>query len=116
MERLFVAKSYRLHEKHDGTKWWVKSVGDPSGIPSGIYRLDQAKPADPQSPGAYQGQILHTDAKHVYQDHPTGLIRHARSTFSTVPNVGEHATIQYQQGRAHLAHRDPQQHARGFSR
>ncbi len=115
-ERIVVLNGSRLHEsRHDGE--WVVQKSDPQGmLPRGVYRLDAATPAKPDDGARYDGSILHTGRKGVYQLHGDTVVRHDPDRFQQVPAIGSAPTIQYANGRASIAGRGPDLPPEGQSR
>jgi len=100
-ERLIIADGTRVHEKRiDGG--WREQDSEPQGSsPKGVYRLDTAREADPNSKDEYRGAVLHVDKSNVYQLGDDGQVtRHDRDRFKDTPSVGDNARIGYDKGQA----------------
>lgn len=89
-------------------------VGKANGLKPGVYNLYSSLPADKQQ--SYSGQILHADKESVFQKTGVNIIKHSRSDFDKVPEIGSVISISYNaQGRAESAAATMQQ-GRGLKR
>lgn len=85
-------------EKSPG-QWETGKVDKAGSIKPGVYPLYLA--ASPDKAKAYNGPIIHADKNSVFQQ--TGkaeFVRHARSDFDKVPELGVAKHVAYSQGRA----------------
>jgi hypothetical protein len=92
-QRLLVMNRHRLvqHEQHG--RWEIDRVEKAGSLKPGIYNIYLA--TDAERTGIYDGIIVHSDKKHVYQQIGTEFFKHERQRFRTVPIIGENAIIKY---------------------
>ena len=89
-------------------------AGKANGIKPGIYNLHSSLPADKNQ--SYSGQLIHADKDKVYQKVGMNIVKHSRSDFDKVPEIGSAITVSYnQQGKAETAAASLQQ-GRGLKR
>lgn len=112
-ERLLVMNGQKIVQHEQGGEWLNNKVGSAGPIRPGIYNLFNASP--PGQPMEYDGLILHTDKDSVYQQVGKCYIKHARSDFDNIPEIGTNIKIKYEQGKA-IASGSPKKLSRGLSR
>ena len=97
-ERLLVMNGQRIVQHEEGKEWVNDKVGSAGSIRPGIYNLFVA--SQPDKTKEHDGVILHTDKDNVYQQVGKSYVKHAKSDFDKVPEVGVNSKIKYEQGRA----------------
>lgn len=113
-QRLLVMGGERiLQNENEPGKWQPYDISAAQGIKAGIYNLFSAGAADKGK--AYNGPVLHIDPHSVFQHDGGRCIRHERSAFQTLPEIGESKRISYDNGRA-VVMPPPLTQARSFSR
>ena len=118
-QRLVVMNGQRIVQKTlPGTESFEAATNDvmgkANGLKPGVYNLYSSLPADKQQ--SYSGQILHADKESVFQKTGVNIIKHSRSDFDKVPEIGSVISISYNaQGRAESAATTFQQ-GRGLKR
>jgi hypothetical protein len=120
MERMIVSNGSKRIERNQGTalmpQWVASKVEDAGNLKPGVYQLHAAKPAVPDGKTVYTGNVIHADAKHVYQERGVNnLVRHDRAAFQEAPTLGKYARIGYENGRAVQVEQERGQ-SRGISR
>lgn len=80
-----------------GGEWVTLKVLPEAGLPKGIYQLSEA--AKPGRDAKYDGPVVHTDSRHVYQLEGKGIVQHDRAVFrGAEPTVGQRYVIGYAHG------------------
>jgi hypothetical protein len=111
-EVLLVANGKRLLEKVVEGAWSSRSTGPSRNLPEGSYDLTGAeRPAKSSSSKSFEGSILHTDKKHVYQlqDSERGkanIVRHDMAIFKDRPEIGTTTKIDYVRGAGQVVVRE----------
>ncbi|MDR8093133.1 conjugal transfer protein TraO [Burkholderia gladioli] len=99
-ERLVVMNGTRVVQLEKAPGQWENGKVDKAGsVKPGVYPIYLA--AAPDKSKAYDGPVIHADKQSIFQQ--TGkaeFVRHARSDFDKVPELGVAKHIAYSQGRA----------------
>lgn len=103
----------RIVQHEEGREWVNDKVGSAGSIRPGIYNLFVA--SQPDKTKEHDGVILHTDKDNVYQQVGKSYVKHAKSDFDKVPEIGTNSRIKYEQGKA-IASAAPAKLSRGLSR
>lgn len=74
-------------------------AGKAGSLKPGLYNLYSSSAADKAQ--SYKGQVIHSDKEFVYQKTNSNIIKHERSDFDIVPDIGAALSISYgENGRA----------------
>lgn len=92
-QRVLVMNGQRIVEANVQGSWKRQKVEKANGIKPGIYNLYAAREADKSK--KYEGVIVHSDDKSVYQKTGGLVVLHEREGFDIVPSVGESSSISY---------------------
>ena len=105
-QRLLVMNGQRLVQSEQGGQWNTDKVEKAGLIKPGIYNIHLSAQADKAK--TEDGVILHTDRDHVYQQVGKNFVKHDRSDFDKVPEIGSAKSISYNaQGKAAVAAEAP---------
>lgn len=98
-QRLLVMNGQRIVQaEHDGM-WKNQKVDKAGALKPGIYNLYTAQQADKTK--KHEGLIVQVDSDSVYLQSGKNLVRHERTDFDTVPEIGSATSINYdEQGKA----------------
>lgn len=94
--RMMVMNGQRIIQKLNGEKWEVVKVAKAQSLKPGFYNLFQARP--PTKTEEYEGVILHSDARNIFQHHKGGIVVHTVVDFDKVPEIGSLVNIKYDAG------------------
>ena len=97
-QRLLVMNGQKLLQSERAGQWQVDKVEKAGTIRPGIYNIYLAAPAN--QAGAHVGVVLHADPQFIYQQVGKTFVRHDRSAFDQVPDLGAHVRIRYQNDHA----------------
>ena len=100
-ERLVVMNGTRVVQTENAPSHWENTgrIEKAGSVKPGVYSLYLATAPDKSK--SYDGPLIHADKESVYQQ--TGkaeFVKHARSDFDKVPELGVAKHIEYTQGRA----------------
>jgi hypothetical protein len=107
-EVLVVANGKRVLDKVVDGAWTSRSAGLSKNLPEGSYDLTAAeRPAKSASSKSFEGTILHTDKKHVYQlqdnqREKASIVRHDLALFKSAPEIGATTKVDYIRGAGHV--------------
>ena len=81
-------------------QWQTVKVQASATLPKGSYRLNEAiDPTRIAQPQRFDGQVLHSDARNVYQLEQNGaIVRHDRNLFANAPVIGRPYEVNYERG------------------
>ncbi|MFY1070599.1 KfrB domain-containing protein [Pseudomonas juntendi] len=93
-QRLLVMNGQKLvqDEKAPG-KWETVNVEKAGSLKPSIYNIYQSQQADKSA--AHSGVIVHADKESIYQQKGRDFVKHSRSDFDKVPELGSAKTITY---------------------
>jgi hypothetical protein len=93
-QRLLVMNGQKLvqDEKAPG-KWETVSVEKAGVLKPAIYNIYQSQQADKSA--AHSGVIVHADKESIYQQKGRDFVKHSRSDFDKVPELGSAQTVSY---------------------
>lgn len=98
-QRLLVMNGQRLVQSEQEGHWNTVKVEKAGAIKPGIYNIHSSTQADKTK--AHDGVIVHTDKEHVYQQvGKNNFVKHDRSNFDKVPEVGSNSSVKYDGGKA----------------
>ncbi|MEX3581622.1 MAG: IncP plasmid survival protein KfrB [Burkholderia sp.] len=102
--RVLVMNGQRIVQNEQTPGTWQNEHVDKAGqLKPGIYNIYSAAAADKGK--AHEGVIVHADKQGIYQQIGKQFVRHDRSNFDKVPEIGSAKSIAYDQstGRAQVA-------------
>jgi hypothetical protein len=99
--RLIVMNRHRLVESQLDGKWRIEKIDKANGLPTYIYNLFMAEPADKTQ--QYDGVALYADRQFVYQIFRKGFVRRDAAEFVLAPTYGERVHIAYKKGKASVS-------------
>jgi hypothetical protein len=111
-QALLIFNQSRLLETVVAGQWMSTYIGGRAGLPGGVYDLTGAeRPGKNATSGAYQGNVLHVDERHVYQLQANALgkshvVRHDLALFKEAPVVGSVTKVDYVRGIGQVANRE----------
>ncbi|MDD2660673.1 MAG: conjugal transfer protein TraO [Methylococcales bacterium] len=95
--RLLVMNGQRLIQEELQDKpgqWETVKVSKANDIKAGIYNIHLSKVPDKKQ--EYNGLVLHIDDQLIYQQiEKNDYVKHDRTDFHKLPNIGKHSNIQY---------------------
>lgn len=97
-QRLLVMNGQRLVQSERGGQWITEKVVKAGAIKPGIYNIHLSAQADKAK--TQDGVIVHADSDYVYQQVGKNFIKHDRTDFDKVPDIGSNASIKYDNGKA----------------
>lgn len=103
-EMLLIANESRLHDTFTNGEWISRHAGSRNGLPKGLYDLTGAeRPGKTAATKTFEGTVIHTTDKHVYQLQSTdkgkpAVIRHAAELYKQPPVVGAMTKVEYVRG------------------
>ena len=97
-QRLLVMNGQRLVQNEQGGQWNTDKVEKAGTVKPGIYNIHLSIQADKTK--IHDGIIVYSDKSHVYQQVGKQFIKHDRSDFDKVPDVGNNSSIKYDSGKA----------------
>jgi len=97
-QRLLVMNGQRLVQSEQGGQWNTDKVEKAGTVKPGIYNIHLSTQADKAK--THDGVIVHTDKDHVYQQVGKNFVKHDRSDFDKVPDIGNNSSIKYDGGKA----------------
>jgi len=97
-QRLLVMNGQRLVQFEQGGKWDTVKVEKAGAVKPGIYDIHLSSQAEKAK--AYDGPILHADKDYVYQQVRKSYIKHDRTAFDKVPDIGSNSSVKYDNGKA----------------
>lgn len=101
-QRVLVMNGQRIVQSEQEGTWTNEKVDKAGALKPGIYNIYSARKADKSQ--RYHGLIVHADKNGVVQQTGKSLVRHARSDFDTIPDIGQTQEISYSdQGKAIMA-------------
>ncbi|MEG1055351.1 MAG: KfrB domain-containing protein, partial [Janthinobacterium sp.] len=96
-QRVLVMNGQRLLQNEQGGQWATSKVDKAGAIKPGIYDIYLAGPADKAK--TYAGVIVHADGASVYQQVGKSFIKHSRTDFDKVPEIGSNSSVKYDNGK-----------------
>jgi cell filamentation protein len=97
-QRLLVMNGQRLVQSEQGGQWNTDKVEKAGTVKPGIYNIHLSTQADKAK--THDGVIVHADKDHVYQQVGKNFVKHDRSDFDKVPDIGNNSSIKYDGGKA----------------
>jgi len=112
-QRLLVLNGTRLLQNEQEGQWKTDNVVKAGPLKPGVYNIHTA--GIPDRSKVSEGTIIHVDKTHVFQQvRKDVFVKHERSVFDKVPEVGDNCSINYQGNKAVVA--SGQKLGRGLSR
>jgi hypothetical protein len=111
-ELLLIANESRLLDKVVNGDWESRYVGSRGGLPKGRYDLTGAeRPGKAGATKSFEGNVLHVDAKHVYQLQSNdkgkpNMVRHDLALYKAPPVIGSMTKIDYVRGAGQVTGRE----------
>lgn len=111
-ELLLIANESRLLDKVVNGDWESRYVGSRGGLPKGRYDLTGAeRPGKSGTTKSFEGNVLHVDAKHVYQLQSNdkgkpNMVRHDLALYKSPPGIGSMTKIDYVRGAGQVINRE----------
>lgn len=112
---LLIANESRLVDTVVNGAWESRHIGSRGGLPKGLYDLTGAeRPGKVGATKSFEGNVLHVDAKHVYQLHTNDkgkpeTVRHDRALYKEPPAIGTMTKVDYVRGTGQVASREQTQ-------
>ncbi|MDF7677073.1 conjugal transfer protein TraO [Neisseriaceae bacterium ESL0693] len=98
-KRLLVMNGQRIVQTEKAGEWTNNKVDKARTLKPGIYNLYLAKEVDKAQ--SYEGLIVHSDSKNVYQQIGKNFVMHEKQNFDKLPDIGVLKSISYDaQGKA----------------
>ena len=97
-QRLLVMNGQRLVQSEQGGQWNTDKVEKAGTVKPGIYNIHLSTQAEKTK--TYDGVIVHADKGHVYQQVGKNFVKHARSDFDKVPDIGSNSSVRYDGSKA----------------
>ena len=97
-QRLLVMNGQRLLQSEQGGQWKTDKVEKAGTIKPGIYNIHLSAQADKAN--TYDGVILYADKNNVYQQIGKNFVKHDRTAFDKVPEIGSNSSIKYDNNKA----------------
>lgn len=97
-QRLLVMNGQRLVQSEQGGQWNTDKVEKAGAVKPGIYSIHLASQADKSK--ATDGPIIYADKDNVYQQVGKSFIKHSRTDFDKVPEIGSNSSVKYDNGKA----------------
>ena len=97
-QRLLVMNGQRIVQHEQEGQWQNDKVDRAGIVKPGIYNLYLATQADKSK--AHDGVVVYADKESVFQQVGKSYVKHARSDFDKVPEIGSNSSIKYEEGRA----------------
>ena len=95
-QRLLVMNGQRLVQNEQAGEWQTDKVEKAGTLKPGIYNIHLAGQADKTK--SHDGVIVHADKEHVYQQTGKNFVKHDRSSFDKIPDIGGNSSITYAEG------------------
>lgn len=92
-QRILVMNGQKIVQSDQGGTWANQKVEKAGELKAGIYNLFNAKEADKSM--KYEGMIVHSDNKNVYQQVGKNFVMHSSKDFDIVPTSGAAKSISY---------------------
>jgi len=96
--RLLVMNGQRLVQSEQDGQWNTDKVEKAGTIKPGIYNIHLSAQADKAN--TYDGVILYADKNNVYQQIGKNFVKHDRTAFDKVPEIGSNSSIKYDNNKA----------------
>ena len=100
-QRLLVLNGQRLIQTEQGGQWSTERVEKAGAVKPGIYDIHLATQADKST--RHNGLIIYVDKDNVYQQVGKSFIKHARTDFDNVPDVGANFSVTYENDKARIS-------------
>ncbi|MFN9709008.1 MAG: KfrB domain-containing protein [Burkholderiales bacterium] len=97
-QRLLVMNGQRLVQSEQGGQWNTDKVEKAGAVKPGIYNIHLSSQAEKSK--THDGVIVHADKEHVYQQVGKNFVKHDRSGFDKVPDIGSNSSIRYEGDKA----------------
>lgn len=97
-QRLLVMNGQRLVQSKQDGQWNTDKVEKAGTIKPGIYNIHLSAQADKAN--TYDGVILYADKNNVYQQIGKNFVKHDRTAFDKVPEIGSNSSIKYDNNKA----------------
>ena len=97
-QRLLVMNGQRIVQHEQEGQWQNDKVDKAGIVKPGIYNLYLASQADKSK--THDGVVVYADKESVFQQVGKSYVKHARSDFDKVPEIGSNSSIKYEEGRA----------------
>ena len=97
-QRLLVMNGQRLVQSEQGGQWNTDKVEKAGAVKPGVYNIHLSTQADKTK--THDGVIVHSDKDYVYQQVGKQFVKHDRSDFDKVPNIGNNSSVKYDSGKA----------------
>jgi hypothetical protein len=97
-QRLLVMNGQRIVQHEQEGQWQNDKVDRAGIVKPGIYNLYLATQADKSK--THDGVVLYADKESVFQQVGKSYVKHARSDFDKVPEIGSNSSIKYEDGKA----------------
>ncbi len=100
-QRLLVMNGQRLVQSEKTGDWNTDKVEKAGAVKPGIYNIYLSSQADKSK--AHDGPVIYSDKEHVYQQVGKSFVKHDRTDFDKLPEIGQNSTIKYDKGKAIVA-------------
>lgn len=97
-QRLLIMNGQRLVQSEQAGQWATDKVEKAGAVKPGIYNIHLSIKADKTM--AHDGIIVHADREYVYQQVGKSFVKHDRSDFDKVPEIGSNSSVKYDNGQA----------------
>ena len=97
-QRLLVMNGQRIVQHEQERQWRNDKVNRAGIVKPGIYNLYLASQADKSK--THDGVVLYADKERIFQQVGKSYVKHARSDFDKVPEIGSNSSIKYEDGKA----------------
>lgn len=100
-QRLLVMNGQRLVQSELAGQWSTDKVEKAGLVKPGIYNIHLSTQADKSQ--THEGVIVHADKTHVYQQVGKQYVRHDKTSFGKMPEIGSNSSIKYDGDKAQVA-------------
>lgn len=97
-ERLLVMNGQKLVQSEKSGEWNTDKVEKAGLVKPGIYNIHLSSQADKSK--SHDGPVVHADKSSVYQQIGKNFVKHDRSDFDKIPEMGSNSSIKYDNGKA----------------
>ena len=97
-QRLLVMNGQKLVQSENKGQWNTDKVEKAGAVRPGIYAIHLASPADKSR--SHDGVLVHADKDHIYQQVGKHFVKHDRSNFDKLPDIGANVSVNYDAGLA----------------
>lgn len=94
-QRILVMNGQKIIQNDQGGTWANQKVEKAGELKPGIYNVFNAKEANKSL--SYDGLIVHSDNKKIYQQIGKNFVMHSSKDFDIVPESGAAKSISYNQ-------------------